>query len=103
MSASSRILYLCIWKQCHHFGVILNVVQLTVELLGCNSNLPDFRGGVSTCPAEGGCMQSDMGPWRDPDVLKVILHQPYFIVLVRISWQFSAFISIENKRVSTAC
>uniref|UniRef100_A0A7I4DR98 CRAL-TRIO domain-containing protein n=1 Tax=Physcomitrium patens TaxID=3218 RepID=A0A7I4DR98_PHYPA len=38
------------------------------------SNLPDFLGGSCKCPEEeGGCMQSDMGPWRDPDVLKVVL------------------------------
>lgn len=49
------------------------VLFYDLTLPGWNSNLPDFLGGSCKCPEEeGGCMQSDMGPWRDPDVLKVI-------------------------------
>ncbi|XP_057726802.1 phosphatidylinositol/phosphatidylcholine transfer protein SFH13-like isoform X2 [Arachis stenosperma] len=37
-----------------------------------SSQLPDFLGGSCTCPGEGGCLRSSMGPWKDPDVMKVV-------------------------------
>jgi hypothetical protein len=33
-------------------------------------NLPDFLGG--TCVCEGGCLNSDIGPWRDPEILRQV-------------------------------
>lgn len=36
------------------------------------SQLPDFLGGSCTCPAEGGCLRSNKGPWNDPDIMKVM-------------------------------
>ncbi|KAA8527126.1 hypothetical protein F0562_008645 [Nyssa sinensis] len=34
--------------------------------------LPDFVGGSCTCSAEGGCLRSNMGPWNDPEIMKLV-------------------------------
>ncbi|KAH9318344.1 hypothetical protein KI387_020113, partial [Taxus chinensis] len=59
------------------------------------SQLPEFLGGTCVCPEEGGCLASDRGPWKDPDIMKLVMNGE-----VKCARQIVTVSTVEGKTVS---
>ncbi|XP_071692322.1 phosphatidylinositol/phosphatidylcholine transfer protein SFH13-like isoform X1 [Rutidosis leptorrhynchoides] len=71
----------CLWPAAQKFldaKTISKIQVLEPKALGKlhefidPSQLPDFLGGTCVCPVEGGCLRANLGPWNDPNVMKVV-------------------------------
>ncbi|XP_061357779.1 phosphatidylinositol/phosphatidylcholine transfer protein SFH11 [Gastrolobium bilobum] len=70
-----------LWKAVKTFLDVRTVAK--IQVLGSNylnvlleaidpSNMPTFLGGNCTCSDFGGCLMSDRGPWKNPELLEMI-------------------------------
>ncbi|KAF1874688.1 hypothetical protein Lal_00007302 [Lupinus albus] len=70
-----------LWKAVKTFLDVRTAAK--IQVLGSNylsalleaidpGNLPTFLGGNCTCSDYGGCLMSDEGPWKNPELLEMI-------------------------------
>ncbi|KAL3580671.1 hypothetical protein D5086_018506 [Populus alba] len=60
--------------KCYHYWVLGNKYQTKLLEIIDASELPEFLGGTCTCADQGGCLRSDKGPWKNPEILKMVLN-----------------------------
>eukprot|EP01018_Ginkgo_biloba_P003579 Gb_22276 [translate_table: standard] len=59
------------------------------------SQLPEFLGGTCVCSDEGGCLKSDKGPWKDPEIMKLVMNGE-----ARYARQIVTVSTVEGKTIS---
>ncbi|KAK9742678.1 hypothetical protein RND81_03G190400 [Saponaria officinalis] len=67
------------------------------------SQLPEFLGGTCNCADQGGCLRSDKGPWKDPDILKMIQSGEAEVAISNSEGRLIAYDNMtKNNDTSTA-
>ncbi|XP_021735602.1 phosphatidylinositol/phosphatidylcholine transfer protein SFH8-like isoform X1 [Chenopodium quinoa] len=67
------------------------------------SQLPEFLGGTCNCADQGGCVRSDKGPWKDPEILKLIQSGEAEVAISNSEGRVIAYNKmIKNHDTSTA-
>eukprot|EP00249_Psilotum_nudum_P020184 c27594_g1_i1 orf=388-2382(+) len=72
-----------------------------------SSQLPDFLGGTCTCADQGGCLNSDKGPWKDPAIMKKVMdgierHARYIVTVSQTNDSTVTYMASKGKVVDVS-